>query len=321
MLTYDSKIYIAGMTGMVGSNLRDCLARRGYSNVIGGGSKDLNLINQNSVNAFFDKEKPETVVLLAGKVGGILANTTQPAEFIYENLVIEANVIHAAYRVGVKKLIFLASSSVYPRECDQPMAEAQLLSGPLEPTNEPYSVAKIVGIKLCEFYYRSYGANFFTLIPCNLYGPYDHFGREDSHVLAALIHRFHTAKAEKVPSVTLWGSGTVRREFLYSGDLAEAIHFALTSIEAEQIYSRSVSAVNVGTGTDITIRDLSVLVAKITGYENAVTFDRSKPDGVKRKLLDERLLTSLGWRATMSLEEGLKKTYKWFCENYYGGEA
>jgi GDP-L-fucose synthase len=311
-----SKIYIAGASGMVGSGLWSYLLDKGYKNLLND-SKNLDLVNQEDVRLFFEREMPDVVILLAGKVGGIQANSTKQAEFIYENLMIEANVIHTAYLFGVKKLIFISSSSVYPSNCDQPIPESQLLSGFLEKTNEPYSIAKIAGIKLCEYYYYTYGVDFYTMIPCNLYGPKDHFNDVSSHVIPALMYKFHLAKIEEKKSVQVWGSGKPKREFLFSNDLSRAIHTLLTSIEAKDIYNRSIPAINTGSGHEVSIEELALLMADIVGYNGSIVFDSTKPDGVKRKLLDNSVVNSLGWRSKTTIRDGLMETYKWFLENKY----
>ena len=309
-----SKIYIAGASGMVGSELWAYLLDQGYNNLLND-SKGLDLVNQESVRLFFERETPDVVVLLAGKVGGIQANLNKQAQFLYENLMIEANVIHSAYLCGVKKLIFISSSSVYPTDCDQPTPESQLLSGCLEKTNEPYSVAKIAGIKLCEYYYNTYGVNFYTIIPCNLYGPKDHFNDTSAHVIPALMYKFHAAKIQREKSIKVWGSGKPKREFLFSGDLSIAIQVLLTSVDAKDIYNRSISAINTGSGDEISIEDLALLMADIVGYNGLIEFDNTKPDGAKRKLLDNSVVNSLGWKSKTSLRDGLTQTYTWFTRN------
>jgi GDP-L-fucose synthase len=308
-----SKIYIAGARGMVGSALWAYLLDQGYSNLVNG--KDLDLINQESVRLFFETEKPDVVVLLAGKVGGIQANLNKQAEFLYENLMIEANVIHSAHLSGVKKLMFISSSSVYPTDCDQPTPESQLLSGFLEKTNEPYSVAKIAGIKLCEYYHKTYGVDFYTIIPCNLYGPRDTYNDTSAHVIPGLMYKLHLAKTKGEKSIKVWGSGKPKREFLFSGDLSIAIHFLITSVDAKDVYSRSISAINTGSGDETSIEDLALLMADIVGYNGSIEFDSTKPDGAKRKMLDNSVVNSLGWKSKTTLRDGLTKTYKWVLEN------
>ena len=310
----NTKIYIAGSTGMVGSAIKRRLEHSGYRNLICKSSKELNLINQNEVESFFSQEKPEIVILTAGKVGGILANDTYRAEFIYNNLMIEANVIHASREHAVGKLIFLGSSCIYPKFAAQPIKEEELLAGCLEPTNEPYAIAKIVGIKLCENYYLQYGCNFFSVMPTNLYGAGDNFDLQSSHVVPALIRKFHEAKMSNSPRVILWGTGSPRREFLYVNDLAEAIVFLMENVNAEDFYGQSVSQINIGTGEDIEIRKLANLIKEIVGFTGEIECDTTKPDGTPRKLLDVSRINQLGWKHTTTLEEGLRKTYEWFLK-------
>ncbi len=308
------KIYVAGSTGMVGSATLRHLKNSGYSNLISRSSKELNLINQNEVETFFSDEKPEIVILSAGKVGGIAANDTFRAEFIYDNLMIEANVIHASYKENVKKLIFLGSSCIYPKFAAQPIKEEELLTDFLEPTNEPYAIAKIAGIKLCENYFRQYDCNFFSVMPTNLYGINDNFDLQNSHVIPALIHKFHNAKTANFDKVMLWGTGTPRREFLYVDDLAEAIVFLMENFDAKDLYKQGVSQINIGTGEDVEISKLAGLIKQVVGFEGEVFYDESKPDGVPRRLLDISRLNLLGWKPKMELEEGLRKTYEWFLQ-------
>ena len=312
MIEKNTKIYIAGSKGMVGSAVERRLKNSGYTNLIGRTSKELNLINQKEVEAFFFDEKPEIAVVSAGKVGGIAANDTFRAEFIYNNLMIEANVIHASYKQNVKKLIFLGSSCIYPKFAGQPIREEELLTGFLEPTNEPYAIAKIAGIKLCENYFRQYGCNFFSVMPTNLYGINDNFDLETSHVIPALIHKFHKAKTENSAKVVLWGTGTPRREFLYVDDLAEAVVFLMENLDAEDLYKQGISQLNIGTGEDVEIKNLAETIKRIVGFEGEIIYDETKPDGVPRKLLDVSRLNNLGWKNTTTLEEGLRKTYRWF---------
>lgn len=319
---YYKKIYIAGHTGMVGSAILRRLKLEGYSNFVLRTSKELDLRNQRAVNDFFEAEKPEIVIIAAAKVGGILANNTYRAEFIYDNLMIETNIIHASYLNNVEKLIFLGSSCIYPKLAPQPLKEEYLLSGYLEYTNEPYAIAKIAGIKLCENYYKQYGCNFYSVMPTNLYGPNDNFDLETSHVLPALIRKFHEARGiqkAKVKSkneiVTVWGSGKPRREFLYVDDLADAIYFLMNKIDAKDIYKEGISHLNIGTGEDITISELAELIKKIIGYQGEIIYDTTKPDGTPRKLLDVTRINNLGWKHKTSLEEGIKKTYEWFISN------
>jgi len=301
----DSKIFIAGHRGLVGSALCDRLAAGGYGNLLTRTSAELDLRRQSDVEALFQQERPEYVFLAAAKVGGILANTTYRAEFIYDNIMIAANVIHAAYRSGVKKLLNLGSSCIYPRLAPQPLREEHLLTGLLEPTNEPYAVAKIAAIKLCRYYNEQYGTDFLSVMPTNLYGPRDNFDLATSHVLPALIRKFHEAKQEDRPSVVLWGSGTPLREFLYVDDMADACVFLMERYGARDLGE----FVNIGTGSDITIRDLAFMVRDVVGYRGAIEQDLSKPDGTPRKLLDVSRLRSLGWQARTGLEEGIRRTY------------
>ena len=304
----DSKIYVAGHRGLVGAALCRKLEAEGYRNLVVRTSKELDLTRQSDVDAFFARERPEYVFLAAAKVGGILANDTYRADFIYKNIMIEADVIHASWRNGVKKLLFLGSSCIYPKFCPQPMKEEYLLTGELEPTNEPYAVAKIAGIKMCQAYDEQYQTNFISVMPTNLYGPFDNFNLETSHVLPALIRKFHESKMENHSSVTIWGTGTPRREFLYIDDLADACVFLMENYDGSDI-------LNIGVGEDISITDLSMLVREITGYKGDIAYDGSKPDGTPRKLLDVSRLHSLGWKAKTGLREGIKKTYEWYVEN------
>jgi len=300
-----SKIYVAGHRGLVGSAIVRRLRAAGYDNLVTRTSAELNLERQEGVEAFFAQERPEYVFLAAAKVGGIWANSTFPAEFIYNNLAIETNVIHASYRQGVRKLLFLGSSCIYPKHCPQPMKEEYLLSGYLEPTNEPYAVAKIAGMKMCQAYNRQYGTDFISVMPTNLYGPGDNFDLETSHVLPALIRKFHEAKVNGDPFVEIWGTGAPRREFLYVEDLADACLFLMEHYDESEI-------INVGVGIDLSIRELAEQVGKVVGFEGDLTFDASKPDGTPLKLLDISRLTALGWKAAVSLEEGIKKAYQWY---------
>ncbi len=300
-----SKIYVAGHGGLVGSAIFRRLEEEGYTRLLGRRSRDLDLTRQADVEAFFAEERPEYVFLAAAKVGGILANNTYPAEFIYLNLMIQNNIIHSSYLSGVKKLLFLGSSCIYPKFAPQPMKEEHLLTGELEPTNEPYAVAKIAGIKMCQAYNRQYGTDYISVMPTNLYGPNDNFDLENSHVLPAMIRKFHEAKERNLPSVEIWGTGTPRREFLYIDDLAAACVYLMERYDGSGI-------VNIGTGEDISISDLALLVRKVVGYGGEIVFDSSKPDGTPRKLLDVSRLHSLGWRAGTGLEEGIRKTYEWY---------
>ena len=298
-----SKIYIAGQRGMVGSAILRELKKRGYSNFVYATSSELDLRNQAQVNSFFEKETPDYVVLAAAKVGGIVANNTYRADFIYENLMIEANVIQAAHVNKVTKLLFLGSSCIYPKLAPQPLKEEYLLSGELEPTNEPYAIAKIAGIKLCESYRDQYGDNFISAMPTNLYGPNDNYDLKNSHVLPALLRKFHTAKVENTPSVEIWGSGSPKREFLHVNDLAEACVFLLEDYEGTDW-------LNIGTGTDVSIKDLALLLKKVVGYDGELKFDSSKPDGTPRKLMNVDKIHALGWKHKIDLEDGIKKVYE-----------
>jgi GDP-L-fucose synthase len=297
------KIYIAGHRGMVGSAIKNKLEQEGFDNLIYRTSLELDLRKQAEVNSFFDKEKPDYVFLAAAKVGGILANDTFRADFIYENLMIETNIIHAACISGVKKLMFLGSSCIYPKMAPQPLREEYLLTGLLEHTNEPYAIAKIAGIKLCDAYRAQYGCNYISVMPTNLYGPNDHYDLKNSHVLPALIRKFHEAKIANEPFVTIWGTGEPRREFLYVTDLAEACLFLMENYDEAGL-------INVGTGSDLSIYELAKLIASITGYKGEIRKDISKPDGTPRKLLDVSKLNNMGWTAKIHLEEGIRMVYR-----------
>lgn len=301
----NSKIYVAGHTGLVGSSIMRCLERNSYSNILVRDLEELDLRNQNAVNAFFEKEKPQYVFLAAAKVGGIWANNTYPAEFIYDNLLIEANIIHAAYKNNVAKLLFLGSSCIYPKMSPQPIKEEYLLSGYLEETNEAYAIAKIAGIELCKFYRRQYACDFISAMPTNLYGINDNFDLNTSHVLPALIRKFHEAKIQEAKEVVMWGTGNPMREFLYVDDLADALLYLMLH------YSDEIH-VNVGTGEDIRIGDLAMLVKEVVGFEGNIVNDLSKPDGTPRKLLDVSKLHSLGFRHKTNLKEGIAKVYEWY---------
>jgi GDP-L-fucose synthase len=301
-LLKDSKIYVAGHNGMVGSAIVRLLIDLGYSNILTKSSKELDLRNQSDVNELFFNEQPEYVFLAAAKVGGIVANDTYKADFIYDNIMIEANVIHAAYLSGVKKLLFLGSSCIYPKESIQPISESALLTGKLEPTNEPYAIAKIAGVKMCQAYRHQYGCDFISVMPTNLYGLGDNYNLETSHVLPALIAKFHEAKINYLDSVTIWGTGEPKREFLYADDLADACVFLMGK------YSKS-EPINIGTGEDISINDLAELVATIVGFDGFILNDTSKPDGTKRKLLDVSKIRKLGWRHTTDLQDGIQLAY------------
>jgi len=305
----DAKIYVAGHRGLVGSAIMKKLKKEGYNNLVYRTSSELDLRRQKKVEDFFEEEKPEYVILAAAKVGGIQANDTYSAEFLYDNLMIETNVIDAAYQNDVKKLLFLGSSCIYPKFADQPMKEDYLLSGKLESTNEGYAVAKITGIKLCEHYNKQYDTNFISAMPTNLYGPNDNFDLETSHVLPALIRKFHEAKVNDEDEVVIWGTGKPRREFLHVDDLADALLFLMNNYNGDQF-------VNVGVGKDISILELAKLIKDIVDFEGEIVNDLSKPDGTPRKLLDVTRLNDLGWEARISLEKGIKDTYLWFKKNY-----
>ncbi|MBF0329912.1 MAG: GDP-L-fucose synthase [Nitrospirae bacterium] len=316
----DSLIFVAGGSGMVGSAIIRRLLTEGFTNLVSTYSKNkpeekysekvsflnIDLTRQAEVENLFKERKPEYVFVAAAKVGGIYANNTYPADFIYSNLAIQNNVIHSAYMTGTKKLLFLGSSCIYPKNCPQPMKEEHLLSGYLEPTNEPYAIAKIAGIRMCQSYNRQHGTNFISAMPTNLYGIGDNFDLQNSHVLPALIRKFHEAKANRKPHVEIWGTGTPRREFLYVDDLADACLFLMQNYNESQI-------VNIGTGKEITIKELALLVKNIVGYEGELKFDTSKPDGMMRKTLDVSKMTSLGWTAKTGFRDGIKKAYEWFC--------
>ena len=310
-----NKIYLAGHNGMVGSAIYRKFISGGYNNIVTRGLDDLDLRKQIEVEKFFSEEKPEIVIVAAAKVGGILANNTYRAEFLYDNLMIEVNIIHAAHLNGVKKLIFLGSSCIYPKLAPQPLKEEYLLSDYLEYTNEPYAIAKITGIKLCESYYKQYGSNFYSVMPTNMYGPNDNYNLETSHVLPALIRKFHDAKQSNNSEVTLWGTGTPKREFLYVEDLADALYYLIEKIEAKDLYENGLTHINIGTGEDLTIAELAQIVKKITGFEGDIKYDSSKPDGTPRKLLDVTRLHKLGWKHKTGLEEGIRLAYDWFLKS------
>ncbi len=303
-----SKIYVAGHRGLVGSALRRKLESKGYANFIFRTHRELDLTNQQAVNEFFEQERPEYVFLAAAKVGGILANSTYPAIFIYENLMIEANIIHASYKYGIKKLLFLGSSCIYPKMAPQPLKEEYLLTGPLEETNEAYAVAKIAGIRLCKHYNQQYGTNFISVMPTNLYGPNDNFDLETSHVMPALVRKFHEAKVNNQPEVVVWGTGKPFREFMHVDDMADACVYLMENFNADDIGE----FVNIGVGKDITIGELAELIKDIVGFEGKIKLDTSKPDGTPQKLLDITKLNSLGWKARISLIDGIEQTYDWY---------
>ena len=301
---------------MVGDAITNELRKKGYKNLILKNYPGLDLIKQNEVEGFFKTEKPEIVIIAAAKVGGILANNTYRAEFIYDNLMIESNIIHNAYKAGVEKLIFLGSSCIYPKLAPQPLKEEYLLSDYLEFTNEPYAVAKIAGIKLCENYYRQYDSNFYSVMPTNLYGPNDNFDLKTSHVLPALIRKFNEAKYKGQKEVVIWGTGRPLREFLFVEDLAAAIIFLLENIDAKDIYEKGISHLNIGTGKDLSINELANLVAEIVGFKGKIVNDVSKPDGTPRKLLDVSRINSLGWKYKTELKDGIDQTYDFFMKKY-----
>ncbi len=314
----ESKIYVAGHRGLVGSALIRCLQKKGYTNVVTRRHSELDLTSQEAVHDFFSSEKPEYVFLAAAKVGGIHANNTYPAEFIHQNMIIQDNVIHQSSRFGVKRLLFLGSSCIYPRDCPQPMKEEYLLTGPLESTNRPYAVAKIAGIESCWAYNRQYGSRFLSVMPTNLYGPGDNYDLENSHVLPALIRKMHEAKERGDSTMIAWGSGTPYREFLYSDDMADACVFLMERPDNElgEVFSADYPPlVNIGCGTDLTIRDLVALVQKTVGFTGTVEWDSSKPDGTPRKLLDVSRLSSLGWSPGTELAEGVRVAYADYCNS------
>lgn len=311
MIQKNSKIYIAGHNGMAGSAIKRELQKHGYNNIVAKSHQELDLRCQTDVEEFFNEMMPEYVFLAAAKVGGISANMKSPAEFLYDNLMIESNIIHAACRCRVKKLVFLGSSCIYPRNCPQPMKEEYLLDGKVEPTNEAYAIAKIAGIKLCEMYNRQYGMNCISLMPCNLYGYGDCFDTQKAHVIPALIKRFHDAKQKRCSEVVVWGSGNARREFLFSDDFAEACVYMFEKYEGSDF-------INIGSGYDVSIKELAALIRKVVGYEGNIIFDTSKPDGMPQKLMDVSAANKLGWTCSNSLEQGLILTYRWFLKNYGG---
>jgi len=317
-MSHQPRIFVAGHRGMVGSAIVRALHAKGYTNLVTRTHAELDLTNQAAVRAFFQSERIDQVYLAAAKVGGIHANNTYPAEFIHQNLMIQTNVIHEAWQSGVKKLLFLGSSCIYPRNCPQPIKEEYLLTGPLEPTNEPYAIAKIAGIKMCESYNRQYGTQYLAVMPTNLYGPGDNYHPENSHVIPALIRKFHEAKAQNKREVEVWGSGTPRREFLYSEDMADAcvflmklpeVHFQSRLGHEEMVSNRfKLPLVNIGVGTDITIKELAEAVKKTVGYQGGIAFDTKRPDGTPRKLMDVSILNGIGWRAGTPLSQGLSST-------------
>lgn len=309
------RIFVAGHKGMVGGAIYNALHERGQDELITRNRSQLDLLDQSAVREFMQTERPDAVILAAAKVGGILANNTYPAQFIYENLMIEANIIHQAYAAGVNRLLFLGSSCIYPKLADQPMREDALLTGTLEPTNEPYAIAKIAGIKLCESYNRQFGTDYRSVMPTNLYGPGDNFHPENSHVLPALLQRFHHAVQGNAPEVVVWGSGTPMREFLYVEDMAQACLHVMEAPDYHDIVDPMQSHVNVGSGVDVTIRELAETIAEVVGYKGQIVFDSSKPDGTPRKLMDVSVLAEMGWKAETSLQTGIQTTYEWYLNN------
>ena len=316
-MNLNDKIYIAGHRGLVGSAVLRNLESKGFNNLLTKSHKDLDLTNQTKVKNFFEKEKPDYVILAAAKVGGIYANNTYPADFIYQNTMIETNIIHSAYENKVKRLLFLGSTCIYPKEIEQPMREDALLSNKLEPTNEPYALSKILGIKLCESYNRQHGTDFRSVMPTNLYGINDNFDPENSHVIPGLMQRFHNAKINNDNEVMVWGTGNAMREFLFVDDMAEASLFVL-GIDKE-IYDENtlpmISHINIGSGKDITIKELAEIMKEVVGFEGKISFDNTKPDGSPRKLIDVSRLSKMGWKNSTSLREGLELTYNWYKNN------
>ena len=311
------KIYVAGHQGMVGSAILRQLKNDDESTIVVKTRRELDLGDQSKLHQFLNDEAVTEVYLCAAKVGGIHANSTFPADFIYSNLVIETNFVHGAYLAGIKRILFLGSSCIYPKHCSQPMKESALLSGELEATNEPYAIAKIAGIKLCESYNRQYGTDFRSVMPTNLYGPNDNFHPQNSHVVPALLQRFHEAKQQSLPRVTIWGTGSACREFLFVDDMAEACVYVmnLSPARLNQVVTPTRSHLNIGTGKDVSIKELAETVARVVGYEGELEYDPTMPDGTPRKLLDVSTMTSLGWKYRVELEKGLGLTYKWYCEN------
>ena len=310
-----SKIYVAGHSGMVGSSIVRNLTRDGFTNLLFQSHTDLDLIKQNDVISFFLKERPDYVFVAAARVGGIHANNTLRGQFLYENIMIQTNIIHAAHIVGVKKLMFLGSACIYPRNASQPIKEEYLLSGSLEPTNEPYAISKIAGIKLCENYYHQYKNNFISIMPNNLYGPNDNFDLKTSHVLPALIRKFHEAKISNANIVEVWGTGKPLREFMHVDDMASASIFLMKNCSAKEIYDSNISHINAGTGEELTIKELAFLIKDIVGFKGKIIFNTQFPDGMARKLLDISRLSELGWSHKIKLKDGIKSVYKWYLNN------
>ena len=314
LMNKEAKIFIAGHRGMVGSAIHRKLTSLRYTNIVTRTSAELDLRLQERVNEFFEAERPEYVFLAAAKVGGILANNTYRADFIYENIMIQSNIIHSAYATGVKKLMFLGSSCIYPKLAPQPIKEDYLLTGLLEPTNEPYAIAKIAGIKMCDAYRSQYGCDFISVMPTNLYGPNDNYDLQNAHVLPSLVRKFHEAKLNNSPEVTIWGSGSPKREFLHADDLADACVFLMNTYSEEGL-------VNIGTGEDISISDLALMIKEVVGYEGAIVYDSSKPDGTPRKVLDVSKAKSLGWAPQISLRDGIASTIAWYKDASAKGVA
>ena len=317
-MNFNDKIYIAGHRGLVGSAIVRQLEKRGFTNLLMRTHKELDLTSQAQVQDFFKQERPDYVILAAAKVGGIYANSSYPADFIYQNIMIEANIVNSAYENKVKRLLFLGSTCIYPKAVEQPMRENVLLTGVLEPTNEPYALAKITGIKLCESYNRQHGTDFRSVMPTNLYGINDNFHLENSHVIPALMRRFHEAKVNNDAEVVVWGTGNAMREFLYVDDMATASLFVLEL--DEEVYQSNtkpmLSHINVGTGKDITIKKMAETMKDVVGFKGKITFDKTKPDGAPRKLIDVTRLENMGWKYSMDLKDGLEKTYRWLLESY-----
>lgn len=312
----NQKILILGSKGMVGSAIIRKLNAKGFKNTFGVDLHDADLREQNEVRKIFGDIKPDIVLIAAAKVGGIHANNTLRAEFIYDNLMIAANAVHSSYKAAVSKLIFLGSSCIYPKNAPQPLKEEYLLGSKLEYTNEPYAIAKIAGVKLCESYFKQYGCNYYSLMPTNLYGPNDNFNLTTSHVLPALLRKFHEGKQLNLPEVKLWGSGTPRREFLYVGDLAEAVIYFMNNVEADEVYKKSISHINIGSGKDISISALAELIKDITGYKGKIEYDKTMPDGTARKLLDVTRANKLGWFYKTELKDGITRSYEWFLKHH-----
>ena len=317
IINKDAKVFVAGHMGLVGSATFNYLKKNGYKNVIIKDRHELDLIDQSQTSKFFENEKPNIVICAAAKVGGIFANSTYPGQFLYENLAIQNNIIHFSHQFGVQKLIFLGSACIYPKHARQPIKEELLLSDYLEPTNEAYAIAKIAGIKLCENYFKQYSDNFLSIMPNNLYGPNDNFDPDTSHVIPALIRKFHNAKIFSNKCVKIWGSGTPLREFLHVEDLAEAILFIINYIDVEEIYKKGISHINVGSGQEISINELALMIKEIVGFKGKLEFDSSKPDGTPRKLLDNSILEKKGWKAKIGLAKGIEELYSYYKKHVH----